>query len=57
MPLSCCTPAQHQLSALKAAGLDPGEIGVVFVSHLHGDHFVGLPFLILDGQFTRAPAR
>jgi len=41
------------LTALKAAGLDPGEIGVVFVSHLHGDHFGGLPFLILDGQFTR----
>jgi ribonuclease BN (tRNA processing enzyme) len=41
------------LSALRAAGLDPGEIGVVFVSHLHGDHFGGLPFLILDGQFTR----
>jgi ribonuclease BN (tRNA processing enzyme) len=41
------------LSALKATGLDPGEIGVVFVSHLHGDHFGGLPFLILDGQFAR----
>jgi ribonuclease BN (tRNA processing enzyme) len=25
----------------------------VFVSHLHADHFGGLPFLILDGQFTR----
>jgi ribonuclease BN (tRNA processing enzyme) len=24
----------------------------VLVSHLHGDHFGGLPFLILDGQFT-----
>jgi ribonuclease BN (tRNA processing enzyme) len=24
----------------------------VVVSHLHGDHFGGLPFLILDGQFT-----
>ncbi|MGN6792158.1 MAG: MBL fold metallo-hydrolase [Streptosporangiaceae bacterium] len=41
------------LSALRAAGLDPGEIGVVFVSHLHGDHFGGIPFLILDGQFSR----
>ncbi len=39
------------LSALKACRLDPGEIGTVFVSHLHGDHFGGLPFLILDGQF------
>ena len=41
------------LSALKRLGLDPGEIAVVFVSHLHGDHFGGLPFLILDGQFSR----
>jgi ribonuclease BN (tRNA processing enzyme) len=45
------------LSALKRIGLDPTEIGAVFVSHLHGDHFGGLPFLILDGQFggRRAP--
>jgi ribonuclease BN (tRNA processing enzyme) len=41
------------LSALRSAGLDPGGIAAVFVSHLHGDHFGGLPFLILDGQFTR----
>lgn len=41
------------LSALKRTGLDPGEVSAVFVSHLHGDHFGGLPFLILDGQFSR----
>src|SRR5688572_7283280 len=41
------------LVALKRAGVDPGEIGVVAVSHLHGDHFGGLPFLVLDGQFSR----
>jgi len=41
------------LSALKACGLDPGEISTVLISHLHGDHFGGLPFLILDGQFTQ----
>ena len=39
------------LTALTARGLDPGEIGTVFVSHLHGDHFGGLPYLVLDGQF------
>jgi ribonuclease BN (tRNA processing enzyme) len=40
------------LSALKRLGLDPGEIGAVFISHLHGDHFGGIPFLILDGPFS-----
>jgi ribonuclease BN (tRNA processing enzyme) len=44
------------LTALRALGIDPGEIAAVFVSHLHGDHFGGLPFLILDGQFTRRTA-
>jgi ribonuclease BN (tRNA processing enzyme) len=41
------------LCALKSQRLDPGEVAAVFVSHLHGDHFGGLPFLILDGQFAR----
>src|SRR5712692_4331632 len=41
------------LVALKRAGVDPSEIGWVILSHLHGDHFGGLPFLILDGQFSR----
>jgi ribonuclease BN (tRNA processing enzyme) len=44
------------LSALKHFRLDPGEVEAVFVSHLHGDHFGGLPFLILDGQFSRRTA-
>ena len=48
--LDCGTTS---LSALKRLGIDPGEIAAVFVSHLHGDHFGGLPFLILDGQFSR----
>ncbi len=41
------------LIAMKRAGVDPSEIGWVLLSHLHGDHFGGLPFLILDGQFSR----
>lgn len=41
------------LVALRRAGIDPGSIGFVALSHLHGDHFGGLPWLILDGQFSR----
>lgn len=41
------------LTAMKAQGLDPCEVDVVVLSHLHGDHFGGLPFLVLDGQFSR----
>ncbi|MGH3192597.1 MAG: MBL fold metallo-hydrolase [Streptosporangiaceae bacterium] len=51
--LDCGTTS---LTALRRCGLDPGAIGAVFVSHLHGDHFGGLPFLILDGQFSRRTA-
>lgn len=39
------------LTALKGAGVEPNEIGCVVLTHLHGDHFGGLPFLVLDGQF------
>jgi ribonuclease BN (tRNA processing enzyme) len=41
------------LTGLKRLGLEPGDVSVVAISHLHGDHFGGLPFLILDGQFRR----
>lgn len=40
------------LIALKRAGIDPARIGWVALSHLHGDHFLGIPYLILDGQFS-----
>jgi ribonuclease BN (tRNA processing enzyme) len=41
------------LTAMKAQRVDPDEVDAVVLSHLHGDHFGGLPFLVLDGQFTR----
>jgi ribonuclease BN (tRNA processing enzyme) len=40
------------LIALKRERIDPASIGWVVLSHLHGDHFAGVPWLILDGQFA-----
>jgi ribonuclease BN (tRNA processing enzyme) len=40
------------LPAWRRIGLDLGDINAVVLSHLHGDHFGGLPFLILDYQFV-----
>ena len=36
---------------LRARNIDPNSIDAVILSHLHGDHFGGIPFLMLDGQY------
>ncbi len=36
--------------AIRRFAVDPNGIGTIFLSHLHGDHFGGVPFLILDAQ-------
>jgi len=41
------------LVGLKRELIDPASIGWVALSHLHGDHFAGLPWLILDGRFSK----
>jgi ribonuclease BN (tRNA processing enzyme) len=45
------------LVAMRRFGVDPGAIDTVFLSHLHGDHFAGLPFLLLEAQFVAQRSR
>lgn len=39
------------LQSLNAMGIDPNELDAVVLSHHHGDHFLGLPFLLLHWKY------
>src|SRR5260370_9794002 len=41
------------LPALKRLGIARENIDLILITHFHGDHFAGLPFLLLDAQFSR----
>lgn len=38
------------LVSMRRFGADPNAVDVILLSHLHGDHFAGVPFFILDAQ-------
>ena len=45
------------LMAMKRFGVDAGVIDSIFISHLHGDHFVGIPFLLLEFHYEQGRKR
>jgi ribonuclease BN (tRNA processing enzyme) len=44
------------LVGLKREGIDPASIGSVAVTHLHGDHFGGLAWIIIEGRLAKRTA-
>ncbi len=45
------------LVGLQRCGIDPNEIDAILVSHLHGDHFGGIPYLLLEGKYVGQRSR
>ncbi len=41
------------LIAMKHFRVSPNSIDTILITHLHADHFAGLPFFILDAQFSK----
>ncbi|MGI9543537.1 MAG: MBL fold metallo-hydrolase [Cyclobacteriaceae bacterium] len=45
------------LQALRRHQVSTDQIDAIVLSHFHGDHFGGLPYLILDAQYQTARSR
>lgn len=45
------------LASMKRDGIDPGCVDFIVLSHLHGDHFGGIPYLFIEYTYERPRQR
>ena len=50
-----CGPST--LAALRAQQLDPCRVDAIALTHLHGDHFGGVPFLLMHAHYAAGRTR
>ncbi len=39
------------LAAMRGGGVSPHDVDAILVSHFHGDHYAGIPFVLIDAYF------
>ena len=54
----CCIDKKHiidapptALASLRRAGINMSDIETIFITHVHGDHVFGFPFLLLERRY------